>query len=179
MDKNIFIVSAVGTGCIPKSAFDDALFRVGIHNFNLMPLSSVIPPQTNIILQKTYNREILPGTMQPVVLAHHESEKYGQVISAGIGWKLAKEGGVFVEVRGAWDRKTTEAQLASSIEEFTRRRNWNWVQSCQMQVQETKIADKAACALVCAVYDFIMVWGKKFPIETPIPQHNISERGLA
>lgn len=168
MERNIFIVSAVGTGCIPKSAFDEALFRVGIHNFNLMPLSSVIPPQTNIIIAKTYHRNILPGTMQPVVLAHYESEKRGQVISAGIGWKLAKEGGVFVEVSGAWDGDKTEAQLMSSVEELARRRNWNWVQSCQTRVQETQVGDKAACVLVCAVYDFMTVWGEKSAMETPI-----------
>jgi len=175
MERNIFIVSAVGTGCIPKSAFDDALFRVGIHNFNLMPLSSVIPPQTNIIITKTYPREILPGTMQPVVLAHHESESRSQVISAGIGWMLAKEGGVFVEVSGTWDGDTTEAQLISSVEELSQRRDWNWVQSCQTRVKETQVADKAACVLVCAVYDFMTVWGEKLAIRTPISQQYLHE----
>ncbi len=162
MKKNIFIVDAIGIGCTLKSAFDDALFQVRIHNFNLIPLSSVIPPQTNVITTKTYDREMTPGTMQPVVMAHYESETYGQFISAGLGWKLASEGGVFVEVSGPWDGQITETKLVAGVEELAHRRNWNWIQPCQMLVRETTVGDKAACALVCAVYDFMTVWGKKF-----------------
>ncbi len=36
------------------SAFDRALLNAGIHNFNLIPLSSVIPPQSVIHETGTY-----------------------------------------------------------------------------------------------------------------------------
>jgi len=175
MERNIFIVAAIGVGCTPKSAFDDAMFEVGIHNFNLIPLSSVIPPKTNIIETRRYNREVMPGTMQPVVMAHYASDKAGQVISAGIGWKLATEGGVFVEISGPWDGQTTENKLADSVEELARRRrDWNLLQPCQTRIMETTVGDKAACVLVCAVYDFMMVWGKKLDLGA-IPQETQQE----
>jgi len=161
MNQNIFIIGATGTGCTPKSALDDALSRVGIHHFNLLPLTSVIPPMTNIILKGVYNRRILPGTVQPVVMAHYESETPGQVISAGIGWKLAAEGGVFIEVNGAWNEITTEHKLITSLEELTQRRDWDWQQPSQTRVQETTVKNQASSVLVCAIYDFITVWGEK------------------
>ena len=180
MERNIFIVATAGVGCTPKSAFDDALFHGGIHNFNLIPLSSVIPPEASIIVTETYTGEIMPGTMQPVVMAHYSSEKPGQVISAGIGWKLASEGGVFVEISGPWDGKTTEAKLEASVDELARRRqNWNWLQPSQTQVMETTVEDKAACALVCAVYDFMKVWGKKQGMEAVIPQEMTAQEALS
>ena len=161
MSRNIFIVDATGTGCTPKSALDDALSKLGIHHFNLLHLTSVIPPMTEIILKDVYDRRILPGTVQPVVMAHFESDQPGQVISAGLGWKLAVEGGIFMEVNGVWDERTTEHKLLTSLDELARRRDWDWQQPSQTKVQESIVKNQAASVLVCAIYDFITIWGEK------------------
>ena len=48
----IYIASGVGIGKTPLSAFDAALKDAGVYNFNLITLSSVIPPKSVIKLRK-------------------------------------------------------------------------------------------------------------------------------
>jgi arginine decarboxylase len=43
------MASSVGTGPTELAAFDDALLRVGAGNYNLVRLSSVIPPAARIV----------------------------------------------------------------------------------------------------------------------------------
>ena len=48
----ITVTWGVGTGSTKLSAFDKALWNAGIANFNLIPLSSIIPPDSQIELRK-------------------------------------------------------------------------------------------------------------------------------
>ncbi len=43
----IHIGTSIGTGETELSAFDTALYNAGIANYNLLYLSSVIPPRVN------------------------------------------------------------------------------------------------------------------------------------
>jgi pyruvoyl-dependent arginine decarboxylase (PvlArgDC) len=45
----IAVVAGVGEGQTLLSAFDAALWRAGTHNYNLVPLSSVIPPGSAVV----------------------------------------------------------------------------------------------------------------------------------
>ncbi|MDQ2678046.1 MAG: pyruvoyl-dependent arginine decarboxylase, partial [Actinomycetota bacterium] len=45
---SINVVGAVGTGPTSLAAFDDALVSVGVANYNLVRLSSVIPPGSTV-----------------------------------------------------------------------------------------------------------------------------------
>ncbi len=47
----IYISSGRGTGPTSLSAFDAALNEAGVANYNLIRLSSIIPPDSKIILQ--------------------------------------------------------------------------------------------------------------------------------
>ena len=48
------LVSGIGHGKTLLSSFDDALQRCGVCNYNLIPLSSVIPPRSEIVLVDRY-----------------------------------------------------------------------------------------------------------------------------
>ncbi|MFQ5977244.1 MAG: pyruvoyl-dependent arginine decarboxylase [Candidatus Heimdallarchaeota archaeon] len=157
----ISIVKATGTGATNKSSLDAALLNANIHNFNLIPLSSVIPPNVAIKRRKQFHREPLPGSMQPVVIARITSSEPGERISAGIGWKLAHEGGIFVEVACRESEPIMMNELAAGVREIASHRKWQWIGAPEYETVEISVPtdDKCATALVCAIYEWVQVWG--------------------
>src|ERR1035441_9431774 len=94
------VTTGTGSGPTPIAAFDAALLDSGIGNFNLIRLSSVIPPLSVV--------EMASGPIAPlgrwgdrlyVVYAHRGASEPGHTAWAGIGWvQNANTGaGLFVE----------------------------------------------------------------------------------
>ena len=157
----ITVVKATGIGSTAKSAFDAALHQVNIHNFNLLPLSSVIPPNTKVVRRERFQRAPLPGSMQPVVMATITSNIANTKISAGIGWKLAQEGGIFVEVSNLQPKQVTQSELITGVGEIAGHRDWEWTSDIEFEIEEITVPnnDQFVTTLVCAVYSWIQVWG--------------------
>lgn len=83
----IAMVSAVGHGRTLLSSSDDALRRCGVYNYNLIALSSIVPPQSTIVLTDHYDSPPDEyGYRLYVVKAEMQSDEPGRVIAAGIGW---------------------------------------------------------------------------------------------
>jgi arginine decarboxylase len=95
----IQVASAIGRGRTLLSSFDDALYRCGVHNYNLLALSSVIPPGSTI---EEVGRHA-PATDEHgdrlyVVKADARSDQLDDAVAAGIGWYQWGDGrGLFVE----------------------------------------------------------------------------------
>ena len=96
---NIPLVTGVGVGSTLLSAFDDALLACGVLNYNLIPLSSVIPPASTVVPVPRYTSPADEhGHRLYVVKAEMRSDQAGTQIGAGIGWYQWGDGrGVFVE----------------------------------------------------------------------------------
>ena len=45
----IRVAAATATGATPLAAFDRALQQVGVHDLNLIPLSSVVPAGASVV----------------------------------------------------------------------------------------------------------------------------------
>jgi arginine decarboxylase len=104
--RRISVVSAIGTGSTLLSSFDDALNRCGVCNYNLIPLSSVIPPRHQVVLVDRYVTPCADfGHRLYVVKADIRSDVDGDAVAAGIGWyQWGDNRGVFVEhevIRGS------------------------------------------------------------------------------
>ena len=94
----IAVASAIGRGRTPISSFDDALRRCGAHNYNLIPLSSVIPPGAEIVDECHEPGADEFGHRLYVVKAEARSADPGAIVAAGIGWVQWRDGrGCFVE----------------------------------------------------------------------------------
>jgi arginine decarboxylase len=96
---DIPIVAGVGHGSTPLTALDDALHACGVLNYNLIPLSSVIPPAARVRpidrYQSSWDEH---GHRLYVVKAEIRSDQAGLALGAGIGWYQWHDGrGVFVE----------------------------------------------------------------------------------
>jgi arginine decarboxylase len=102
--RSIEIACGTGTGPNTLAAFDGALRATGIANFNLLRLSSVIPPQTEI---RPMHGPVSPingewGDRLYVVMAEQRVTEPGVEAWAGIGWVQDDETGkgLFVEHEG-------------------------------------------------------------------------------
>lgn len=113
----ISVASGIGRGPTKLSAFDSALRAAGVHNFNLICLSSVVPPRSKV--------QVLPGPVSPegdwgdrlyVVMAHERVEGPGAQAWAGIGWvqEAGSGRGLFVEHEGT-DQATVSADIDASL----------------------------------------------------------------
>src|SRR5882724_3759646 len=101
----IHVASGTGTGPTTLAAFDAALNDAGIANYNLLVLSSVIPPHTNVVVHDGRLDETLPGEWGDrlyVVRAEQRADQPGEQAWAGIGWVQDPEThkGLFVEHEG-------------------------------------------------------------------------------
>jgi arginine decarboxylase len=153
----IHIVSGTGIGNTTLSAFDSALNDAGVANYNLLRLSSVIPPQSELVIHENDSiaQSELPGGWGDklyVVMAEKRADVPGEQVWAGIGWVqdpvTAK--GLFVEHEG-----TSEAEVRTDIDQSLKTlmatRNIDFG-SIKMHVVGATCVDEPICALVLAVY---------------------------
>lgn len=157
---NIYIVSGNGEGKTELSAFDNALFKLGVHNYNYIVLSSVIPPGSKVIEIDKYSAEGGQwGHKLYAVKAEARSSKPGEFIGAAVGWYQADDGrGVFVEheVHG-----TSESEVKAKLERMVKDTTTDICAfrglpctdaDVKFKMSIALVSDKAACALVIAVF---------------------------
>lgn len=153
--RTIEIASAVGTGATTLAAFDQALLHCGVGNFNLLRLSSVIPPETNVVTSDG-PLDVMGdwGDRLYVVMAEERVDRPGREAWAGIGWVQHEETGrgLFVEHEGLSEdqvRSDIERSLSALIEarpqvEFG---------PIQSSVRGARCEGEPICAMVVAVYE--------------------------
>jgi arginine decarboxylase len=132
------------------SAFDKALAKAGIHNFNLIPLSSIIPK--NSIVEEVgkvhLSNEI--GDILHVVIASFSSKKPNAIISAGLGWVQTEQGGLFIESKGEFSQEECESEIRIGLSEMLDARGWDG--EIKMKVISHRI-EEIANVTVAAVYN--------------------------
>jgi len=133
------------------SSFDKALIEAGIHNFNLIPLSSVIPQGATVRDVGTYKFFHNIGDILYVVISSFSSDKSNTQISAGLGWVQTKEGGLFIESKGEYSRKECEEEISRGLKEMMSARGWKG--EIKMRVVSHKVRE-IANVTVAAAYDF-------------------------
>ena len=147
---DIAVRTAVGTGRTPLSAFDHALLQVGVGNFNLIPLSSVIPPGSTV----TRGGEPVAGGHGDrlyCVEAVAHADQPGQRVAAGLGWTIHPTiGGLFVEHRGE-SAAEVEEQIRLSLEDLAANRGVDFG-PVSSAVVEAECTDLPVCALAIASY---------------------------
>jgi arginine decarboxylase len=165
---NIFLASGTGSGPTKLAAFDAALQAAGTANYNLIRLSSIVPPGSKIIESEGTLARV-PGSWGDrlyVVMAEHRVDTPNAEAWAGIGWvqdeKTGK--GLFVEHEGASEaavRRDIEQSLHSLI--TTRGLHFGGV---HMRVVGITCVHAPVCALVVATFQ---ATGWKSAIKSKVP----------
>ena len=92
----VSLTKGASEGPTKLNAFDNALLEAQIGNVNLIPVSSMLPPNTQLIPMP----KITPGKMVNCVLSHQYSDKPGDEITAVIAYCQAEEMGCVIETKG-------------------------------------------------------------------------------
>ncbi|MEI6040094.1 MAG: pyruvoyl-dependent arginine decarboxylase [Candidatus Berkelbacteria bacterium] len=148
----ICITKGQGTGNTELSAFDEALHKAGIANYNLIRLSSVIPVGSEVdFCQLTGNGKDEFGYKLYVVYAQQRESVPGKEAWAGIGWVQAEDGrGLFVEHEGSSESEVHDL-IQNSLTDMVKYRSDSFG-LIQYAIVGTKCEDKPVCAFIAAVY---------------------------
>jgi arginine decarboxylase len=98
------------------NAFDNALLAAGIGNVNLVRVSSIVPPDVDIVDLP----HIKPGSIVPTAYAAMTSETPGETIAAAVGYALPEDrtkAGVIMEYHGQTDRAGAETAVRGMLAE--------------------------------------------------------------
>ena len=156
MSLNITVTWGVGDGPTALAAFDDALCDAGIGSYNILHLSSIIPPGVEVKVGKYIPQEMQYGYRLYGVLAHTSSIK-GREVWAGLGWLIdAQTGkGVFVEHMGESEGSVNHA-IELSLKTMKSRRpeldGHIYSKVVGIARQDRMQQHRAISAVVCAVY---------------------------
>lgn len=121
------VVVTCGTGRAPTelAAFDAALHQAGVAHFNLIRLSSLIPPDSRVLAPPRW--QALEGTWGDrlyAVYAEHRVSVPGRQACAGLGWVQDEDtgAGVLVEHHGD-DEAQVEARISATLDDLMARRS--------------------------------------------------------
>jgi arginine decarboxylase len=150
----IRVSTGVGSGRTRLTAFDAALIDAGVGDFNLVRLSSVIPPASTVLT--------VPGTDQIrgdhgdllycVYAAAYCSTPHAEAW-AGLGWSLATDGsgaGLFVEHEG-WSEHEVSTDVENSLRSLSERRGSRY-QKAGSVITSIRCIDQPVCGVAVASY---------------------------
>ena len=156
----IRVARGVGSGKTMLSAFDGALKSAGVYNYNLLVLSSIIPPGSvvkRVAKFKTPDDEF--GHKLFVIKAEIRSDEAGKYIAAGLGWYQLSDGrGLFVEHELKGETKIAveseiTARINNSLKDLCHFRGIKFEEtSVQSMVSIVRIKYEPTSTLVLAVY---------------------------
>ncbi|MGW2091160.1 pyruvoyl-dependent arginine decarboxylase [Promicromonospora sukumoe] len=150
----IRVSAGSGTGRTPLAAFDAALAAAGVSNFNLVRLSSVVPPGSDVLVVE--GPEQLRGDhgdLMFCVYARAHTSLPGHEAWAGIAWSRHQDGsgaGLFVEHEGP-SHEQVAADLTHSLEDLSATRG-NRYHPEGREVTGITCVTLPVCAVVVATY---------------------------
>lgn len=151
---NLYVAGAVGRARTELAAFDRALLEVGAANFNLIRLSSVIPPGSEV---HDVGRCPTPpsaswGDRLYTVYAQQRTTTPGVQVWAGVGWVQdpTTGRGLFVEHEGD-DESTVRDEITCSLAELQAHRGID-LGPIRMRVVGAECTGSPTCALVLCTY---------------------------
>lgn len=119
--KSAFLTSGWSVGRTKLNAFDGALRRARICDFNLIKVTSILPPQCKVF---QLNRSDKPldgkGNFLPAVYTVYYGNVQGQVISAGVAVGVPNDKstvGVILAAAGPYSKATTQTELNAMVSE--------------------------------------------------------------
>lgn len=141
-----------GSGPTEQAAYDAALADAGLHNYNLVSVSSVIPADEAVTPVGTAPDLGPPGNQVTVVEAHANAAGPRHV-SAALAWADSEAGpGLFYEVADETDATDVEARARTGIEAGMALRDWSFRTPTVRTASTDADPGEYAAAVVVAAY---------------------------
>jgi len=148
--STIRVAWGTASGPTALSSYDAALAEAGVHNYNLVTLSSVIPAGPDIELAGTAPDLGPPGQALEVVQSAATAAP-GERAAAGIGWARSEGGpGIFYEVDGT-DPDAVRAEIREGLAAGRELRDWDFIEET-VHVESVAPETTHASAVVVATY---------------------------
>ena len=148
---DIVITSGAGRAPTELAAFDAALHEAGVAHFNLIRLSSLIPPGSRITVPDVAGPlEGGWGDRLYAVYAEHRVSAPGGRACAGLGWVVDADSGAGVLVEHCGDDVAqVEARLAATLHDVAARRPGRYAPP-EWRTVEVECVDAPVAAVVVA-----------------------------
>lgn len=120
--KNYYLTVGSGESNIELLAFDNALRSAGVWQYNLVKVSSILPPG----VKRAQNIDLPPGAILHIAYARFSSNKKGEIISAAIAVGIPKEKddiGVIMEFSGPVSEEVARETVFRMTVEAMKNRN--------------------------------------------------------
>ncbi|MFX1486043.1 MAG: pyruvoyl-dependent arginine decarboxylase [Promethearchaeota archaeon] len=155
LPKRFFVTSGKASSSTSiTNAFDEALLNAGIGQYNLVEVSSIIPPDAKQVHRLI---EIPAGIVVFAIIARKDG-KSEEAIGAGIGWawgilSTGKRLGIVVkEETGSRDPDLIKAELEKKLKEMASIRNMKLLEIHTRAEQMEVPKDKFGSVVVAFVY---------------------------
>lgn len=153
----IRISRSQGSGPTRLAAFDSALVAAGLQNFNLLPLSSVIPVGASVqVVGPADQLQGVHGDLLYCVYAASYATVPGAQAWAGIAWGLRDDdsgAGLFVEHSGPTEH-AVHADLSATLGDMMAKRPHHYREGGRLVASATCV-DHPVAALVVASYQAV------------------------
>lgn len=148
----ITLACSTGRGPTELAAFDAALLDAGVANYNLICLSSVIPPGSELEFARFRTPAAEYGQRLYVVMSQMRECRPGRSVHAGIGWARdpGNGQGLFAELHDG-DRARLEHDLRATLASMQDNRG-TVLGPTEIRIASTACEAEPVCALVIAVY---------------------------
>jgi arginine decarboxylase len=90
--KKLFFTKGVGKHRHELQSFELALRDAGIERFNLVSVSSILPPGCSIVTPEEGLKELVPGQIVFVVMARNTTNEPNRMVAASIGCAVPADG---------------------------------------------------------------------------------------
>lgn len=145
----VSLTKGASEGPTKLNAFDNALLDAGIGNVNLIPVSSMLPPNTQVIPMP----KLKPGEMTNCVLSHQYSDNPGDEISAVIAFAQAEEMGCVIETSGINRTLKQLKEEAKFMAEYMIEKRGLEIIDYSEVIQTHKVIDKASVVAALIYHD--------------------------
>jgi arginine decarboxylase len=89
--RRVFVTKGVGIHKDMLSSFEVALRAAGIEKFNLVYVSSILPPNCKIVSKKEGLKRLKPGQITYCIMARNQTNEPNRLVSAALGIALPKD----------------------------------------------------------------------------------------
>lgn len=89
--KKVFFTSGVGRHTEYLESFEVALRNAGIEKYNLVTVSSILPPQCRIVSKEEGLAELSPGQIVFCVMSRNSADELSRLITSSVGCAIPKD----------------------------------------------------------------------------------------
>lgn len=123
----VFFTKGVGIRKDRLASFEAALRKAEIEKYNIVNVSSILPPECEVVTKKTGLKFLKPGQIIYSIMAKNQTNEPNRLISAAIGLAIPKNKGGYgylsehctldetAEQTGAYAEDLAAAMLATTL----------------------------------------------------------------